>query len=192
MYPYTREGMPGWSPKDWPDYTYNPEKAKGLVKAAYPNGVTVNLFIIAREPDTTYGELIKAMWEAVGIRVELRSMERLEWINHMRKESDDFDAAFWMASVMPGSFCRAVLMTKFPSNWSKISHPEVDRLIAEHGITVDAAKQHELLKEAFKIVYDQALLTCAIATTQSVGTHKRVKGIRTYWRTLVAKEIWLA
>ena len=43
-----------------------------------------------------------------------------------------------------------------------------------------------------KIVYDQALLTSATALTHAVGTHKRVKGLRCYWRTLVAGEVWMA
>jgi hypothetical protein len=48
------------------------------------------------------------------------------------------------------------------------------------------------MKEAFKIVYDQALLTCATSLTHAVGTHKKVRGVRCYWRTLVASEIWMA
>ncbi|MEM2914570.1 MAG: ABC transporter substrate-binding protein [Candidatus Bathyarchaeia archaeon] len=190
MYPYTREGLPGWSPKDWPDYTFNPKKARDLVKSAYPKGVTVNVLVIAREPDTTYGELIKAMWEAVGIKVELKTMERLEWINNMKK--DNFEIGFWQGSTTPGGFIRIRLATKSPGNWSNISNPEVDRLLEEHARTFDESKRHELMKEALKIVYDQALLTCATALTHAVATHKKVKGIRAYWRTLVASEIWMA
>ena len=190
MYPYIREGLPGWAPREWPDYTHNLQKARELAKAAYPKGVTVNVLVIAREPDTTYGELLKAMWEAAGIKVELRTMERLEWINTMRK--DNFEIGFWQASTFPGSFNRVALMTKSPSNWANISHPQVDRLVDEHSKTLDETKQHELMKEALKVIYDQALLTCATALTHAVGTHKRVKGIRCYWRTLVAGEVWLA
>ena len=68
-------------------------KARELVKAAYPKGVTVNVLVIARDPDTTYGELLKAMWEAAGMKVELKTIERLEWINNLRK--DNFEIGFW-------------------------------------------------------------------------------------------------
>jgi peptide/nickel transport system substrate-binding protein len=190
MYPYIREGLPGWAPKEWPDYTYNLQKARELVKAAYPKGVMVNVLVIARDPDTTYGELLKAMWEAAGMKVELKTIERLEWINNLRK--DNFEIGFWQASTFPGSFNRVALMTKFPSNWANLSHPQVDRLLDEHSKTLDEAKQHQLMKDALKIVYDQALLTSATALTHAVGTHKRVKGLRCYWRTLVAGEVWMA
>ena len=190
QYPYIREGMPGWSPKDWPDYSYNPQKAKDLLKTAFPRGVTVNMSVISREPDTTYGELLKAMWEAVGIRTELKATERLEWINNMKK--DNFETGFWQGSTFPGGFVRDRIYTKSPPNWSNLSNPDVDRLLDEDAKTLDPAKRHELMKEAFKIVFDQALLTSATALTQAVGTHKRVKGIRTYWRTLAAAEVWMA
>ena len=189
MYPYTEVGVTGWSPKDWPDYTFNPQKAKDLVKAAFPKGVTVNVLVISREPDTTYGELLKAMWEAVGIKTELKTMERLEWINNMKK--DNFEIGFWQAATFPGGFVRDRLTTKSPGNWSNVSHPQVDQLMDQACETFDEVKRHQLMKEAFKIVYDQALLTCATALTHAVGTHKKVKGIRAYWRTLVAGEIWL-
>jgi len=190
MYPYIREGLLGWSPKDWLDYSYNPQKAKELVKAAYPKGVTVNVLVIAREPDTTYGELLKAMWEAVGIKTELKTMERLEWIKNMKK--DNYEIGFWQGATFPGQLIRDRLTTKAPGNWANLSVPQVDQLMDEHAKTFNEAKRHELMKEALKIVYDQALLTCATALTQAVGTHKRVKGVRTYFRTLVASEVWMA
>jgi peptide/nickel transport system substrate-binding protein len=190
MYPYTEVGVVGWSPKDWPDYTYNPQKANELVKAAYPKGVTVNVLVISREPHTTYGELLKAMWEAVGIKTELKTMERLEWINNMKK--DNYEIGFWQAATFPGGFVRDRLTTKSPGNWSNVSHPQVDQLVDRASETFDEAQRHQLMKEAFKIVYDQALLTCATSLTHAVGTHKKVRGIRCYWRTLVASEIWMA
>ena len=190
QYPYITQGQPGWSPKDWPDYTYNPQKAKELVKAAYPKGVTVHVSVIAREPDTTYGELLQAMWEAVGIKTELKTIERLEWIQNMRK--DDFEIGFWQASTYIGGFIREKLATKSPANWANISVPQVDRILVEHNEASSEAKRHELMKDALKIIYDQALLTSVMALTQAVGTHKRVKGLRSNFRTLVGSEVWLA
>ena len=190
QYPNIAPGQPGWSPKDWPDYTYNPQKAKDLVKAAYPQGVTVRVSVIAREPDTTYGELLKAMWDAVGIKTELKATERLEWIQNMKK--DDFEIGFWQGASYIGGFLREKLASKSPGNWSNISVPQVDKILDEHNETASESKRHELMKGALKIVFDQALITSATALTQAVGTHKRVKGLRTNFRTLVGSEVWLA
>ena len=97
QYPWITKGQPGWDPKIWPDYSYNPDKAKELLKQDHPKGANVKLFIIAREPDTTLGELLKSMWDRVGIKTELKAIERLQWIDTMRK--DTYEAGFWNAAT---------------------------------------------------------------------------------------------
>jgi hypothetical protein len=67
----------------------------------------------------------------------------------------------------------------------------VDKLLEEHLQSLEQAKQHELMKEILKIVYETAELTSAFAVTQAVGTYKKVKGIRTYWRHIAASEVWI-
>jgi peptide/nickel transport system substrate-binding protein len=190
MYPYIAEGQSGWAPKEWTDYTYNPGKAKELAKVAYPNGVSVKVSVISREPDITYGELLKAMWEAVGIKTELKMTERLEWINSMKK--DEFEIGFWQGSTNIGSFNRFRLGSNQPGNWSNVSDPQIDKILDEHNETASEAKRGELMSQALKIVYDHAILTSAMALTHAVGTHKRVKGLRSTWRGLVPAEVWLA
>jgi peptide/nickel transport system substrate-binding protein len=189
QYPWITKGQPGWAPEAWPDYSFNPSKAAELVKADSPRGVTVELLSIAREPDSTYAELLKAMWDKAGIKTELKSIERLGWIEAMRK--DNFHAGFWNAAPYMGAFIRPKLMTGAPGNWSNFKNPKVDQMLEEHLQTLEPAKQHELMKEILKIVYETAELTCAFAVTQAVGTHKKVKGIRTYWRHIAAGEVWL-
>jgi len=67
----------------------------------------------------------------------------------------------------------------------------VDRMLEEHLQTLEGTKQHELMRDILKIVYETAELTSAFAVTQAVGTHKKVKGIRTYWRHIAAGEVWM-
>ena len=126
----------------------------------------------------------------MGIKTELKATERLEWINNMKK--DTFEIGFWQAATYVGGFVREKLATKSSGNWSNISVPQVDKLLDEHNETASESKRHELMKEALKIIYDQALITSATALTQAVGTHKRVKGLRSYFRTLAANEVWMA
>jgi len=187
---YVREGMPGWSPKDWPDYSYNAAKAKELLATVNPRGVNVSLSVIAREPDVTYGELFKAMWDAVGVRTELRAIERLEWLSAMKK--DNYEACMWQGSVFPGGFVRDRLFTGAPSNWTNISLPALDKALIEDSQTLSTAKRHEIMKNAFKMLYEEALITNGTATTYAVGSNKKVRGVRSYWRVLVANEIWMA
>ena len=189
QYPWISKGQPGWAPEEWPDYSYNPDKAKALLKTEHPNGVTVELFNISREPDNTFAELIKAMWDKVGIRTELKSLERLGWIESMRK--DTFQAGFWSAAPYMGAFIRPKLLSGAPGNWGQFKNPEVDNLLNEHVQALDRKKRHEIMKNILKIVYESAELTSVYAIPQAVGTRKKVKGMRSYWRHLAAGEIWM-
>jgi peptide/nickel transport system substrate-binding protein len=189
QYPWISKGQPGWAPEAWPDYSFNPDKAKALLEKDHPNGVEVELFNISREPDNTFAELVKAMWDKVGIRTQLKSLERLGWIESMRK--DTFQAGFWSAASYMGAFIRPKLLSGAKGNWGQYKNPEVDKLLNEHVQTMDRAKRHEIMKNVLKIVYDSAELTSVYAITQAVGTHKKVKGLRTYWRYLAAGEVWM-
>ncbi len=189
QYPWISKGQPGWAPEDWPDYSYNPEKAKELLKEAYPKGVTVELFNISREPDNTFAQLIKAMWDKAGIKTELKSLERLGWIEAMRK--DTFQAGFWSAAAYMGAFLRPKLLSDAKGNWGQYKNPKVDKMLEKHVRTMNIDKRHEIMKEVLKTVYESAELTSAYAITQAVGTHNKVKGVRTHWRYNVAGEVWL-
>src|SRR3712207_8556068 len=50
-----------------PKNEYNPAKVKELLAAAgHPNGIDIELKVIAREPENTIGEFAQQMWSAAG------------------------------------------------------------------------------------------------------------------------------
>jgi len=189
QYPWISKGQPGWAPEEWADYSFNLEKAQELAKVDYPRGVTVELFSISREPDNSFAQLIKAMWDRAGIKTEMKSLERLGWIESMKK--DTFHAGFWSAANYIGGFIRDKLVSGSPGNWANFKNPKVDKMLDEHVGTLDPKKRHEIMKDILKIVYESAELTSVFASTHSVATHKKVKGLRTFWRHEVAAEVWL-
>ena len=92
--------------------------------------------------------------------------ERLEWINSMKK--DEYEIGFWQGSTNIGSFNRFRLGSNQPGNWSNVSDPQIDKILDEHTEAASEAKRGELMAQALKIVYDQALLTSAMALTHAV------------------------
>ena len=71
-----------WFYSDYTPYTFDPAKAKELLaEAGYPDGITIKLSFIAREPDATMCQLIQEQVKESGITLELEPLERLAWID---------------------------------------------------------------------------------------------------------------
>lgn len=70
-----------WFYDDYDPYSYDVEKAKSLLaEAGYPDGLTLNMQCISREPDNTIMQVLQAQLAQVGITLTLESMERTEWV----------------------------------------------------------------------------------------------------------------
>lgn len=68
-------------------YSYNPEKSKELLtEAGYPDGLTLKMTCISREPDNTVMQVLQEQLKSVGINLELNAMERDEWVALWTKE----------------------------------------------------------------------------------------------------------
>lgn len=71
-----------WFYSDYTPYTYDIEKAKSLLaEAGYPDGVTLTMQCISREPDNTVMQVLQQQVAAAGITLVLESMERTEWVS---------------------------------------------------------------------------------------------------------------
>ena len=81
------EGLTGYyTPFDeWPDevkagYAYDPERARQLLgQAGYPNGFET-VMIWSSEGDMGYAEIAAGYWKAIGVDVEIRTLDRPQFI----------------------------------------------------------------------------------------------------------------
>ena len=48
-----------------------------MAEAGFPNGIDVEFLVIAREVDKLQAEMLKSMWDAIGLRTTVTSMERV-------------------------------------------------------------------------------------------------------------------
>ena len=68
---------------------YNPEKAKELLAAAgYPDGISITVSCISREPDNTVLQLMQSQMAKAGIALNLEPMERTAWVAKAKTELD--------------------------------------------------------------------------------------------------------
>jgi peptide/nickel transport system substrate-binding protein len=176
-------------------YEYNPAKVRDLLKAAgHPNGISIELKVIAREPENTIGEFVQQMWSEVGIKTKLIAMERLAWIDAVR--AMNFDTCFWRGSF---SFTTgdpdpetARVACGAPSNWAQWCDPDVDRLMKQAGAVADPKKRHEVYRDALRTMQERAYVYSGIAVPWVNVARKEVQNLTHAFSQPVLKSVWLS
>lgn len=174
-------------------YEYNPAKVKELLRdAGYPDGISIDLKVISREPDNTIGEFAQQMWTAVGIRTKLVSLERLTWINAMRAK--DFEASFWRGtflSVVDPEILKSRVMCGGDNNWGQWCDPEIDRLMLEGGAISDTRKRHETYRQVLRLMQERAYLGSGIRMPLVTAYRKTVQGLKFNYQVPEFRTCWL-
>jgi len=162
-----------------PKNAYDPAKAKELLTAAgFPNGIEIELKVIAREPENTIGEFAQQMWSRSGIKTKLTSMERLAWIDEVRAKK--FQVCFWRGSLTTSvdPDTKAVsLKCGAPGNWSQFCDPDLDRLMDQGVQTLDPKQRNEIYKKALTLIQEKAYRATGIAMPLLMGRRKELMGV---------------
>jgi peptide/nickel transport system substrate-binding protein len=152
------EGQYGYDPNLQPKYTYNPEKAKELLKqAGYPNGVDVELQTpVGRYTlDKQVTEAMIPMLNAVGFRAKLVTPD---WATLWANVQVGKVPFYYMGrgGVVDPS---AALSQYFETGGSPrigYSNPKVDELLKRERQTFDPAKRKKALAEAMSLITEDA------------------------------------
>jgi len=161
-------------------YEYNPDKVKALLKeAGYPDGLSIELKVIAREPENTIGEFVQQMWTAVGIKTKLVAMERLSWIDAVR--AMNFDTCFWRGNfaytAVDADTASLRITTGSSGNWAQWSDPDVDRLMKEGAAVSDPKKRQETYRQVLQILQEKAYVYSGISVPGVNVLRKEVQGV---------------
>ncbi len=173
-------------------YPFDLDKAKQFLKdAGYPNGIDVNLLVIAREPENTIGQMAAEMWSKAGIKTKLETLERLSWIDRMQKFN--FDSGFWRISTQPvdDDEKRRYFGTGGASNWSSVADPELDKLMEQGGTTYDVKQRAEYYKKALTLIQEKAYLGSGFQVPENKALRKEMKGSKVQFTYLDIRESWL-
>ena len=175
-FPIWTAGISGWD-ESLPHYTYDPEKAKALVCEVNTKcEVAVEINQISREPDNTMAIVIKEMWDEVGLKTTVNSLERLAWIDNQR--TDVFEAAFWggPGGLLDPDQTTRVIDPESASNWGNMNIPEVVDCYDLGRVETDSAKRHEIYKDCQRILYEEVPLVVSYFKPSTFAHRKEVKG----------------
>lgn len=191
-YPYWSEGVIGYD-DTLPRYDFDPERAQELLaEAGFESGVDITLTVIQRPLEQQMGEMIKQMWDTVGIRTTLEVLERTAWISKL-KDTKVYDAAFWSATfpIDPDQNGQLIL-TDANSNWGSYSNPEVDRLMAEARTTMDQEERAALYGEVQRILYEDACVGQAYYQPELVANRTTLRDVTYDTKHARFQEAWIA
>lgn len=152
------EGQYGYDPNLQPKYTYNPEKARDLLKqAGYPNGVDVELQTpVGRYTlDKQVTEAIIPMLNAVGFRAKLATPE---WATLWANVQAGKVPFYYMGrgGVVDPSAALAQYFETGASPRIGYSNPKVDELLSAERQAFDPAKRKKLLSQAMSLITEEA------------------------------------
>ena len=162
--PFRKGGMGGFEKggKELKGYTYDPEKAKELLrKAGYPEGFSIKIYITADQQEVLdVVEAIQHYLGKVGIDAKIT---QLEWSAYKeainRGEPDAFWISWWADYPDPENFLFPLFHS---SNWgaggnrTRFKDEEVDRIIEQAQREMNQEERYKLYEKAEKRIIELA------------------------------------
>ena len=134
--------------------TFDADKAKELL-AEYGKPVSVTLECIATPEANQVLQLVKQMWEQVGVKVQLISTEQGQFVNKIYGSKDYITACFRSNHFADPDQLYTSLYTGSAANLLNYSNPRMDEALDAGRSTADVAER----KEAYAIVQEETAKT---------------------------------
>lgn len=173
-------GQLGFDPSMKP-YPYDPAKAKQLLaEAGYKDGFTMDFWglLSGRLPFTKeVGEAVVGYWNAVGVKTNVQNQEFTAYVTRLRRDQppDVTDAGFMLASLT-GATDPANSMNIFitcSGLYSYVCDKRIDDLVSQNLQEPDLAKREQQIKEAVRLLVDQAYTVELYADRTAFGINDR-------------------
>ena len=156
-----------WSAaQDLPDYGYDPQKARALLKeAGLPEGTTIDLWAMPVQrpynPNARrMAEMIQADWANVGVQAKIVSFEWGEYLKRVKDGEHQAALMGWTtATGDPDNFFGPLFSCTSAnggSNSSKWCYAPFDNVITAARASLDRDKRSELYRQAQQMMHDQA------------------------------------
>jgi ABC-type transport system substrate-binding protein len=138
-----------------PKYSFDLDKAKALfAESGAKPGLEVRLTVITREADLAQAQLIQAMLDKIGIKINIEGLERVAWGQKVR-QNNDFEMATQQTStpVDPDTISLA-WAPDGPAAYVRPNEPEIQQCLADGRTTYDVQKRQETYVKCQTLMYN--------------------------------------
>ena len=140
--------------KNLPNYEYNPEKAKALLKEAGFSDLNIEFKISSDRDVSSIMMVIKEQLEKVGIKVTLRPYEFATFFSDVQKGNFEMFSLRWVAVTEPDIMHKIFHSEQTPPGRNRVyfSNKRLDKLVTMGAVESNLEKRRELYNEAQEIV----------------------------------------
>ncbi len=150
-----------------------------LTGAGFPGGKGLPPLAMLVRNDTTMpkvAEVIQALWQReLGVKITIEPSEQKTWIESQNALRHTIALRNWIADFPDATNFLDTFRTAHGSNSSGWSNPAYDRLLDDAALAVDPAARLALLRDAEKLVLDEAALAPVIFGARTYLIHPAVK-----------------
>ncbi|MHC1758991.1 MAG: ABC transporter substrate-binding protein [Negativicutes bacterium] len=179
-----------WYYSDYNPYSYDLNKAKSLLaEAGYPNGLTLKMYYISREPDNTMVQLLQQQLKKVGITMQLEGMDRLAWIDLVRTKRSGA-LGFGVLANFGFEASRQYTSTLYYLAPTKVTG--ISDILAKTKKIFDKNERLKLLNEFQKSYLDNCYHLFVAQAPRYTSYNKKVQNLSHYWFTAAKyNQVWL-
>lgn len=163
-----------------PHYSFDLDKAKSLMtEAGFASGLDVTFTVISREVDKLQAQIIKQMWDKIGIRTQLDVLERAAWTQRLLTGGGEFHVASMRNPSNAGDAdvpLRTFLWSNGSFNVAHLSNPEMDAALDKASGTYDVPQRDAAYHEVQKLDFNLAYYGYVWIQNWNWGLNKRLSG----------------
>lgn len=163
-------------------YPTNIEKAKKLLaEAGYPNGFKFTITVPSVYPfhvDTA--QVIVNQLEKIGVKAKIESVEWGVWLERVYNGRDFETTIIGLDGKLDPYEILSRYISTSDSNFLNFKDPKLDKVLSKAKVEIDENKRISDIKEAQKIIADDAAAVFIMDPHTNVTFKEKIKGYKTY------------